>query len=173
LHQVARRLGEHYLPPMRGAHDARRVMNVQASIALSRTLWLARMKPHAVMHCGTIGPGMGSKRTLHLHCRGHRIGGACKGHEEGIALGVHVVPAPAVKGCTQELAALGEDAIIAVAYLLQEAGGAFDIGEKQGERSRRQFTHAAPLATRGTRISRPTWTIALPHANLPPPFLRN
>src|SRR5260370_7249970 len=153
---------------MRGSHDARRVMNVQANIALSRTLWLARMQPHADMHCDTIGPGMGSKRKLQLHCRGHRIGGACKGHEEGIALGVHLVPAPAVKGCTQELAALGEDAIIALAYLLQEAGGAFDIGEEQGDRSRRQFTHAAPLATRGTRHSRPSCTIPLPDVNHPP-----
>src|SRR2546428_7174418 len=82
---------------MRGAHDARRVMHVQANIALSRTLWLARMQTHAYMHFCTIGPGMGSKRTLHLHCRGHCIGGACKGHEEGIALGVHLVPVPAVK----------------------------------------------------------------------------
>src|SRR5260370_37430163 len=94
---------------MRGAHDARRVMNVQANIALSRTLWLARMQPPADMHCGTIGAGMGSQRTLHLHCRGHRIGGACKGHEEGIALGGHLLPAPAVRSFTHEFAAVDED----------------------------------------------------------------
>src|SRR6266704_4951442 len=124
LYQVAGGLGQQHLASVACAHDARCTVHIQAHIAFNRTLWLARMQTHADMHCGTSGPGMDSKRTLHLHCRAHRIGGACKGHEEGIALGVHLVPLPAVKGCTQELAALGEDAIIAVAYLLQQAGGA-------------------------------------------------
>src|SRR5436309_12754751 len=119
LYQVASGLGQQHLSSVACAHDACGPMHVQAPIAFSRTLWLARMQTHAYLHCCTIGPRMGSKRTLHLHCRTHRIGGACKGHKEGIALGIHLVPVPAVKGCTQELAALGEDAIIAVAYLLQ------------------------------------------------------
>src|SRR5437763_4974530 len=105
LYEVMRGLGEQHLASMACAHDACCPMHVQAHIAFSRTLWLARMQTYADMHGGTIGPGMGSQRTLHLHCRGHRIGGACKGHEEGIALGVHLVPIPALKACTQELAA--------------------------------------------------------------------
>src|SRR5437763_677581 len=168
LYEVMRGLGEQHLASMACAHDACCPMHVQAHIAFSRTLWLARMQTHTYMHCCTSGPGMGSKRTLHLHCCAHRIGGACKGHEEGIALGVHLVAVPAVKGGTQELAALGEDAIIAVAYLLQQAGRAFDIGEEQGDRSRRQFTHAAPLATGDTRHSRPSWTTGLSDVNQPP-----
>src|SRR6266699_6929442 len=89
FYKVAGGLGQQYLAAMPGTHNPGSQVYVQANIAFSRTLWLARMQTHADMYCDTIGPGMGSKRTLHLHCRGHGIGGACKGHEEGIALGVH------------------------------------------------------------------------------------
>src|SRR6266699_2939676 len=57
---------------------------------------------------------------------------------------------------------------VSTSYPLQQAGGAFDIGEEQGDRSRRQFTHAAPLATGGTRHSRPSWTTGLSDGNQPP-----
>src|SRR5215469_14416989 len=89
LYKVTGCLGQQHLASVACTHDACCLMHVQAHIALSRTLWLSCMQTHAYMHCCTIGPGMGSKCTLHLHCRGHRIGGACKGHEEGIPLGVH------------------------------------------------------------------------------------
>ena len=167
LYQVAGGLGQQHLSSVACAHDACCTMHVQTHITFNRTLWLTRMQTYAYMHWCTIGPGMGSKRTLHLHCRGYCIGGACKGHEEGIALGVHLVAVPAAKGCTQELAALGEDASIVVAYLLQQAGRAFDIGEEQGDCSRRQFTHAAPLATGDTSHSRAGWTTDLSDVHWP------
>src|SRR5579859_32475 len=167
LYQVAGSLRQHHLASVACAHDACGPMHVQSYIAFSGTLWLARMQTHTHMHSGTIGPGMGSQRTLHLYCRAHRISGACKGHKEGIALGVHLVAVPAVKGSTQEVAARGEDTIIAVAYLQQQAGGAFNIGEEQSDRSRLQFTHAAPLAIGDTSHSRASWTTGLSDVNRP------
>src|SRR5205085_2167050 len=74
------------------------------------------------------------------------------------ALRVHLVAVPLVKGSTQELAALCEDAIIALAHLLKQACGTFYIGEEQGDRSRRQLMHAAPPDTGDTTHSRSTWT---------------
>src|SRR5256714_14076772 len=71
LYQVAGGLGQQHLSSVACTHDARCPVHVQAHIAFSRTLWLARMQTHAYMHGCAIGPGMCSKRTLHLHCRGH------------------------------------------------------------------------------------------------------
>src|SRR3989454_7320531 len=81
LYKVAGGLGQQHLSSVACAHDACCPMHVQAHIAFSRTLWLAPMQTHAYMHCCTIRPGMGSKRTLHLHCPGHCIGAAGKVHE--------------------------------------------------------------------------------------------
>src|SRR5207248_8905178 len=119
LYQVAGGLGQQHLSSVACAHDARCPVHVQAHIAFSRTLWLARMQTYAYMHCCTIGPGMGSKCTLHLHCRGYRISGTRKSHEEGITLGIYFVPAPAVKGCTQEFAAFRQNLGIALPQLLE------------------------------------------------------
>src|SRR5512142_1539632 len=83
LDKVTGGLGQQHLASVACAHDACCPMHVQAYVALSRTLWLTRMQTHAYMHHCTIGPGMGSKRTLHLHRCAHRSGGVCKGHEEG------------------------------------------------------------------------------------------
>src|SRR2546430_16926945 len=105
LYKVAGGLGQQHLSSVACAHDACCPMHVQAHIAFSRTLWLARMQTHAYMHSCTSGPGKGSKRALHLHCRGHRIGGACTVHEERIALGVHPVAGAPANGATPELAA--------------------------------------------------------------------
>jgi hypothetical protein len=58
-----------------------------------------------------------------------------KGHKEGVALGVDLMPVPFLKGPPQQLALFFQDSCILPAQLLQQAGGAFDIGEQEGDRA--------------------------------------
>ena len=84
---------------------------------------------------------MSGKGTLDVYCSAYRVASAGKNHEKGIALRVYLLPMPLPKGCSLQESALLQESIVACAHLLQEARGTFNIGEEQGERSRRQLRH--------------------------------
>src|SRR5207237_3656627 len=87
--QVTRRLRKQHLASMSSAHDPSCIMHIQAHVALSRTLGLTRVQPHAHMYCNTSRPGMRSQSTLGCYRCRDRIGGTRKGHEEGISLRIN------------------------------------------------------------------------------------
>src|SRR5215472_17555641 len=99
-------LRQHDLAAIRGAHDARCPVYIQAHIAFGGKLWFAGVKTHAHAHCHSFGPGMGSEGTLRVYCCEGGIGGTSKGHEESIALRIDFVAAPLLEGSAQQVAAL-------------------------------------------------------------------
>ena len=100
FHEVTSGLREQHLPPVPGTHDARSAVNVQADVVFSGELRLTRVQAYTHTYCHTLRPYMGSQGTLHVHCCPDSIGGARKGHEEGITLRVHLVAVPLLKCCT-------------------------------------------------------------------------
>jgi hypothetical protein len=78
------------------------------------------------------------QRPLRLGRRADRLGGAREGHEEGVSLRIDLTTLPGGKGLAQDAALVGQQRGIALAQLLQQAGGAFDIGEQEGDRAFRQ-----------------------------------
>jgi hypothetical protein len=80
---------------------------------------------------------MGGEGALHCHCGCDSIAGASKGHEEGISLGVHLVPVPLLERGTVKLTVLLHHLGIALTHLLKQARGALDVREEQAHGSSR------------------------------------
>jgi hypothetical protein len=140
LHQGGGRLGQQHLPAVTGVGDAGRPVHVHAHVAFLAAPGLAGMDAHAHPHVHALRPGMLGQRSLRLGRRAGRLGGAREGHEEGVALGVDLTALPGGKGFAQDAALVSQQGGIALAQLLQQAGGAFDIGEQEGDRAFRQVS---------------------------------
>ena len=119
-------------------------MHIQADVVSSGKLRLARMQAHAHSHGYTLGPKMGSKGTLGVYGGFEGIGGARKSHEEAIPLRIHLVAVPPLEACSQQALAPGEDTGVALAQLLQQACGAFDVAEEHRHGSCWQVWHEGP-----------------------------
>src|SRR6266702_8087536 len=147
LHQVAGRLGKQHLSSVASAHDACGAVDVQADIALGAKLRLTRMQAYAHPHGHTIRPGMESHGSLRIHCCRDGIGGASKGHKEGISLGIDLVAMVLMESCTQQASALGQHVGVALTQTLEQAGGPFDVSEEEGDCSPREVRHGGrPLS---------------------------
>jgi hypothetical protein len=62
---------------------------------------------------------------------------ATEGDKERIALGVDLPVGPLLEGSPQDAALVGRQFCVILLQMPQQPGGAFDIGEKQGDGSRR------------------------------------
>src|SRR5712692_1244821 len=106
LHQVTGGLREHHLSSVASTHDACRVMDVQAHIALGGRLGLTGMQPHTDAYRHPTWKSMGSESVLGSHRGFDGICGAREGHEEGIALSIHLVAVPLHKRGPQQAPAV-------------------------------------------------------------------
>src|SRR5712692_3848761 len=117
---------------MPGAHDAGGVMDIQAHIAFGGKLRFARVYAHADTDRHTCWPGVAGESPLDGHSCREGIGGASKGHEEGVSLRVDLVTVILVECCSQEASTLAEHLGVALAHLLEEGAGSLHVGEEQG-----------------------------------------
>jgi hypothetical protein len=62
---------------------------------------------------------MTGEGTLNSDSRYNCIGGARKGHEEGIALRIDLVAVMLVERCTQEISALGKHVAVVLTQVLE------------------------------------------------------
>src|SRR5438270_4414183 len=69
------------------------------------------------------------------------MGGASKGHEEGISLGVHLVTVPPPECRAQEVAILLQQVGVALTHLLKQTSGPLHVGEEQRDGSHREVMH--------------------------------
>src|SRR5258708_31510456 len=154
-HQVAGGLGKQYLPTVPGAHDAGSTMHIQANIALGGELRLTSVQPYTYTHCCTLRPGMAGKSALSIGCCGDSISSAGEDDEEGVTLGVDLLPEIHAERHTQELAALREQVWVGNTQLLEQVCGSLDIREEQCDCSGRQVTHIkTPLCPSITTLTR-------------------
>jgi len=142
VEQTRRRLGQEYLAAVPGAHDPRRPMHVGAYIPLLGHDRLACVETHPHAH-GSLG-----ERVLGLTRSGDRIAGARERDEERIPLRVHLDPAVPQESLTQQAPVLREHLRIPLAELVQKAGRALDVREKQSDGSARKLPHAHMIAPR-------------------------
>src|SRR5712691_3269447 len=91
---------------MPGTHDAGGVMHIQTNIALRSKNWFTCMQPHAYPHRHAFWPSMSEEGTLSSHRCRDSIGGAGKGYEEGIALGVDLVTIEGMKNLPEQVTLL-------------------------------------------------------------------
>jgi hypothetical protein len=71
------------------------------------------------------------ERALCVGCGGRGVAGAGEDVEEGVALSVDLLAAVAGERLAHEPLVLGEHGGVALAQLLDESGGAVDVGEEK------------------------------------------
>ena len=130
------------LPAVTGTHDPRRPVHVGAHVSLVRDERLTRVDADPHSHRPSF------ERGLTVSGRGHRIGGACEGVEEGVALGVHLDAAVPRERISELPPVLGEHIRVALTELVQQSCRPLDVGEEKRHRSARKSLHAAIIPQR-------------------------
>ena len=79
---------------------------------------------------------VGGQRPLGVNRSGDGVVGFSKGVEEGVSLSVDLDAVVGREGVTQELAVIREHGLVAGAEGDEQARGALDVGEHQGDGAR-------------------------------------
>ena len=133
VHAVAGRRGEEHLPAVSCSRHPGAEMHVQAHVAL---LAQGRLT-HVNAHPSPDRPVL--ERTLGLHSRGERGLAVLKDNEERVALRVDLDTAVALEGRAQQATMFRQRVPVAVAELLEQARGALDVREEEGDGSGREL----------------------------------
>ena len=105
-------------------------MYIQADVSLVCWLRFAGMHTYAHTHYRLVRPGRSEESTLRMNRRRNRVGSTLEDHEEGIALRIDLDAICLLKSGAQQAAALPQYTGVAIAELVQQAGGAFDVCEE-------------------------------------------
>src|SRR5579863_9356948 len=100
---------------MSSTHNACRMVNVHANVALRNQHWLPCVDAHTHSHRYAFGPHMCEEEVLCHDCRRHGIASVSKSYEEGISLCIYLMPVPPTKRAPQQVAALCEQKNVLVA----------------------------------------------------------
>ena len=146
--QLTSRLREHDLSSVSGRRDSRGPVNVDADVALRSHDRLARVNSHAHSD-GAVLEGLPRFRGC-----GDGVRGAGKGHEERIALRIHLDARVPGKGASQGLPVAREQLGVAGAVFPEEARGAFDVREQESDRAPWQLLGVHGADHRTGRIPR-------------------
>lgn len=120
VEQVARRLRDEHLAPVRRRTDTRSAMHVEPHVAGRRERGLARVDPHADAHLSVARPRVLAEGTLGRHGGGQRVRRAREGEEEAFTLDIDLMAGDVRDGLSQQPVVLRENALVrADAYLLQ------------------------------------------------------
>src|SRR5205085_9776276 len=132
-----RRLRDQYLPAGARAGDPRGTHDVEPEIPLLADLGLAGVQPHAHPHLVPFRPRVVAQGALRGDRSGERVARAGEGVEERVALGVDLLPAAGSERLPDDAAVVARDGCVPVVpELLQQLGGALDVGEREGDCAR-------------------------------------
>jgi hypothetical protein len=136
---------DEHLPAVSGSGDPSGPVDVGAHVALLRHLRRAGVNPHADAERTP------RERALRLPSCRHGLGRRGKGHEEGVALSVHLDPAVRGARAPQGSAVLGKRLGVPVrAEFVQRLGRALDVREQErdgaGGQSAWHGPHHAPVS---------------------------
>jgi hypothetical protein len=133
IEQVARRLREQDLTAMACAGDSCAAVDVHPHVVLFGEHGLAGVKAHA--HPNRAG----AERILAGLRGGNGVRGTREGDEEGVPLRVDLDAAVPLERFAECAPMLGEHVGVVLAELVQEPGRTLDVGEEEGDRSRRKL----------------------------------
>jgi hypothetical protein len=145
VEQLSRGFRNEHLPAVAGAHDPRRTVHVHPHIALVGERRLAGVHAHA----NPDAPGRES--LLSIPCGRDRVAGAREGHEEGVALRIHLDPAVSREGVAQQATMLCEHFGIALAEVVEQARRALDVRKQQRHGPARKLRHEHMIVPRRNR----------------------
>gem|GEM_PF-3712160 len=109
------------------------------------------MRFDADAHLYSLGPGMVTEGPLGFDGGVEGPLGRGEGVEEGVSLGVDLDPFVGGKGLSQQGAVVLEDVAVAGAEGVQQARGALDVGEEEGDGACGQVSHTSSGSSGGFR----------------------
>src|SRR5215470_17432284 len=83
--------------------------------------------------------------TLHGNGSRNGVGGTCEGYKESITLHIYLRAVALIENRAQHLPEVGQHIGVVLTQLLQEARGSFNVGEEEGDGSRREITQSGPF----------------------------
>jgi hypothetical protein len=114
-------------------------MDVEANVAVSGTNRLSSMEAHPHSERHAVCPGVLHKDPLARYGGRHCIPGPRERHEKSVPLRVNLLAVSLLeRGAEEPLMFRHDLSVPPVAEALQESGGAFDVGEEDGDRPGRQ-----------------------------------
>jgi hypothetical protein len=138
LGQLLRGRGEQDLSAVPGRTDPRGAMHTDAHVPLLADLRFAGVHAHPHLDLDAPGPGLRGQLALCVGGRGDRVGGRPEGDEERIALGVDDATVVRGESRSQQASMRGENLVVAIAAeVLQKAGRALDVREKESDSAAR------------------------------------
>jgi hypothetical protein len=108
-------------------------VDVLPDVALRGDGRLTGVDPHADAQLGARKPGVGGERTLSLERSFERVVGAGKSVEQGVSLGVDLDTVVGRQGLAQQAAVGREGIFVGGAEGVEQARGALDVGELEGD----------------------------------------
>jgi hypothetical protein len=97
---------------------------------------------------------VGGQASLGDHRGPDRRRGAAERHEEGVAFGADLNASALGDGFAHDRRMLVPDGRVSIAELLEQPGGALDVGEQERDRPGRQLRHLRRAERRSRPVSR-------------------
>ena len=157
-----------HLPSVSRRADPRGDDDIRPEVTLFSELGLTRMDPDSKPVRRLVGPRLRCERTLHLGCGSDRVTRPRERKKDPVARPVDLGSVVDTRCLADELAHACTRRPEALPELIQKTRRAFDIGEEQGHRPRRQRARRAVLdvheSSLGGRMARRTLSGRVRHA---------
>ena len=149
--EIPGRLREKHLAAVPGRHHPGGAVDVHPDVVVVREDRLAAVDAHADSNSGV------GESLLRGERGRHGVRRLLEGHEERVAAGIDHDAAVRVDGFADHAVVLGEDLGVAGAELVQETGGALDVGEEErdfaGREGRRLVSRGQSPPPRRRRVA--------------------
>ena len=131
---------------MRRPADTGSAMNRKADIALARRRRLPGMDADPNTHVRTVRPGVVGERALDRNCRRDGVGSTPESDEERVTLRIDLLAPMRRKRLAEHTLLIGQQlAVSGAAELLEQAGGALDVREQEGDGAAQTLRREPPL----------------------------
>ena len=167
LEQGLGRLREEHLPPVCRRADARRPVDRETHVLVSRDRRLPCMDPDPDPQLSLLGPWMAGDGALRLHGGANRILRLPEGDEERVALRVDLVASGFLKGGAEQPLVVGHHVRVPVSELPHQLGRALDVREEKGDGAGRELGHHLPFTGMRARTWKPP-PVRGPASSCPP-----
>jgi hypothetical protein len=128
-----------------GRGDPGRLVHGQSHVAAGDDGGLAAVQTHAHVHAQRVRPRVRGEGSLGVGRGRHRLSSGREGHEEGIALGVHLVAVVGGERVPQQALVRRQHRRVGLRVPAQELGGTLDVGEEEGDRPAGQGRVGGPV----------------------------
>src|SRR5829696_401012 len=135
-----------YLTTMTRGHESRGPIEGRAEVVTLAKGGLSGVEDHSDAKRARLAPRLADEVALCIEAGADAVYGRVEDRHEPIANRLHDMPCRTLHGVPQDRVVAFEGPLHGVLVVLPEPGAAFDVGEEEGERSRRRRSTLLPPA---------------------------